>query len=173
LFPGAGLAERCWPTSSFREIAKRIHDATGWICVICGGAGEEHLGEIIGDGTIFPLNTLIGRTSLPELVAIISGARLLVGNETSAIHIAAAVQTPSLCLLGGGHFGRFIPYTLDEPFDFVGPLAVFHEMGCYHCNWLCSQKFAKGAPFPCLAQITVEQVWEVTRAMIDAESGTQ
>lgn len=170
LFPGAGLPERCWPAKSFLEIARRIHDVTGWFGVLCGGPGEETLGEIIADGATFPMRNWLGRTNLLELAAIISRAHLLIGNETSAVHIAAAVRTPSICLLGGGHFGRFIPYTLDEPDDAVKPRAVFHEMACFNCNWRCSQEFIKGEPFPCLSKISVEQVWAVVQPVLDAKT---
>lgn len=173
LFPVAGLPERCWPAKSFLEIARRIHDVTGWFGVLCGGQGEETLGEIIADGATFPMSNWLGKTNLLELSAIISGARLLIGNETSAVHIAAAVRTPSICLLGGGHFGRFVPYALDESDDNVKPQPVFHEMDCFNCNWHCSQKFIKGQPFPCLSKISVEQVWSAVQPILDSETGNR
>jgi hypothetical protein len=29
------------------------------------------------------------------------------------------VATPSVCILGGGHYGRFVPYVLEEELSFV------------------------------------------------------
>jgi ADP-heptose:LPS heptosyltransferase len=79
-----------------------------------------------------------------------------VGNETSATHIAVAVGTPSICLLGGGHFGRFVPYP-----DGVGgtiPVPVHHAMDCFGCDWHCTQPHRDGDPAPCIAAIAVDSV---------------
>ncbi len=47
---------------------------------------------------------------------MISETELLISNDTSAIHIAAAVGTPFICISNGSHFGRFHPYP-PEIFD--------------------------------------------------------
>ena len=43
-----------------------------------------------------------------KLVQVIKSSRLLVGNDTSSVHIAAAVRTASVYILGGPISGRFI-----------------------------------------------------------------
>ena len=65
----------------------------------------ETLGKTLEQNTDIPLQNWAGRTSLQELSAIIARAHILVGNETSAVHIAAAVSTPSVCTLGEGTTG--------------------------------------------------------------------
>ena len=59
---------------------------------------------------------LTGKTSLTELVYIISRAKLLVSNDTSAVHIAASTSTPTICVSNGNTFGRFTSYP-KEIFD--------------------------------------------------------
>ena len=34
----------------------------------------------------------------------------LISNETCAVHIGAAVNTNTICISNGNHFGRFTPY---------------------------------------------------------------
>lgn len=156
VFPGASWSGRQWPAGHFVEILLRVNRQYGWRAVICGGPSEKALCRRIADASECCAMDLSGQTSLPELVEVIRGAEVLIGNETSAVHIATAVATPSVCILGGGHFGRFMPY----PRDIVGikPFAAYHEMPCYNCNWNCTQTFEKGCAVPCVAGVTVANV---------------
>lgn len=43
-------------------------------------------------------------------MGMLSNAVMLLSNDTSAIHIAAAVGTKTICITKGVHFGRFVPY---------------------------------------------------------------
>jgi ADP-heptose:LPS heptosyltransferase len=102
---------------------------------------------------------MTGKTNLVNLAVIIKDASFLVGNETSAIHFAAAVSTPAFCLLGGGHYARFMPYDLEEESDRPLPIAITHRMGCFYCNWQCRYFFKDGEPVPCIEKISVDDVW--------------
>lgn len=70
---------------------------------MCGSLEEKSIcNEIIEILRSVPVLNLAGKTSLVELVEVIRGAKMLVGNDSSAIHIAAATGTPSVCIHGGG-----------------------------------------------------------------------
>jgi ADP-heptose:LPS heptosyltransferase len=170
LFPGAGADHRQWPTGRFAEIAHRIEQQTGWRGLVCGGPGEEDLGARICEAADASLQNLIGRTSIPELASVIAGANLLLGNETSAVHLATAVATPSVCLLGGGHYGRFLPYDVEyAPSDRPMPKPVIHEMPCFGCDWNCCFDVPDGAPTPCVDRIATDAVWDcVEEVLVDA-----
>src|SRR5262249_2537967 len=149
VFPGALWAGRQWPKENFAELVDKIGARTGWTAVLCGSDAEFRLcADVSGLATWRTIN-LAGKTSLCELVEIIRRAEFLIGNETSAVHISSAVGTPSICVLGGGHFGRFLPYKPDGRQSGVGPLAVFHMMDCYGCNWHCTQPHETGQAVPC------------------------
>ncbi len=53
---------------------------------------------------------MTGKTTLPQLAKLISLSKILIANETSAVHFAAAVGTPFICISNGNHFGRFNPF---------------------------------------------------------------
>ena len=71
-----------------------------------------------------PAVNMADETDLTELVAIIKDAQFLLGNDTSAVHIATAVATPAFCLLGGGHYGRFMPYDIENKTKKPHPVAI-------------------------------------------------
>jgi ADP-heptose:LPS heptosyltransferase len=166
LFPGAGKPEKRWPLEKFARLAERIHHATGWIGIVCGGPGEEDLGDSLLRFADAPLENQAGRTSLTELVSVIAGARLLVGNDTSAIHIATAVSTPSVCILGGGHYGRFLPYRTEVETDKPLPVPVVYPMECFRCNWTCIYIPKPGEAAPCILNVSVDTVWDAVRKLL-------
>ena len=163
IFPGAGWDKKQWPLEHFAALVTLIHGATGWQCIVCGGQGEDHLALRLQQLTNAPLQILTGRTTLAELADCIAGAHFLVGNDTSAVHLAAAVATPAVCLIGGGHFGRFFPYRLEVDTDRPIPVPVYFEMPCYGCNWHCIHPLKGDQPVPCIANIGVEEVWKIVR----------
>jgi ADP-heptose:LPS heptosyltransferase len=157
IFPGASWTGRMWPIESFSAAARSIHAAYGWRVVVCGTRTKGELAwDFIKDGALTDVLDLCGKTSLPELVEVIRGAKLLISNETSAVHIAAAVCTPSVCVLGGGHFGRFLPYP--SSVVCMRPVVVFERMSCFSCNWHCHLSYEKRGAVPCIAAIKVRSV---------------
>ena len=169
LFPGGSDSIRIWPASAFAEVGRRLHEQTGMIGVVCGGpADREAAAEIVARSGV-PMLDRSGRTSLPELAILIERSRLIVSNETGAVHMATALSVPNVCILGGGHFGRFMPYVLER--DCEGPvsLPVLHRMACYDCNWHCPFPRGEGEPAPCVANITVAAVLETTDAILRSQ----
>ncbi len=166
LFPGASSIIRQWSVEKFSDVAIELVGRCGWTPVICGGPGDR----ILSDQLLMKLNAvsgknLAGQTSLPELAEVIRGARLLISNETSAIHIAAGVQTPSVCILGGGHYGRFMPYP--ENLKGMKPTPAIKKMDCFGCNWRCTQTVDSTMPYPCVEDIEVVQVMEAVDEALD------
>lgn len=156
LFPGAGSKSRQWPVEHFAELARRIYDLSGWAGLVCGGPGDKVLaGELIELAGNIPLASLAGKTDLMEFAAVVKRSRLLIGNETGAVQIASAVGTPSVCILGGGHFGRFVPYSVPN-----GIHAVYREVHCFGCNWECVHQIDRHQAVDCIQQVEVHQVME-------------
>lgn len=76
---------------------------------------------------------LCGRTTIRQSVAILRRCRLAVGAETGLAHICCAVGTPNVILLGGGHFGRFMPYSQLTS-------VVCLPLNCFGCDWKCGHR---------------------------------
>jgi ADP-heptose:LPS heptosyltransferase len=167
LSPVAGIPSKCWPLENFRELARMIHAETGWLGVICGGRRDRGSGRRLAQTAGVPLADYTGKVSLPETVALLAGSRFVVANDTGVTHLAAATGTPSVCILGGAHYGRFLPYPALRDKNFSPPQPVIHKMDCFGCDWRCIYKVAADAPFPCIANVSVDSVWQVTRSILE------
>lgn len=160
LFLGASTEYRMWPVCNFVKVVQYLPYNT---IVLCGssdekGLAEEFLSTYVGNKKII---NLTGKTSLLNLISVISNAKFVISNETSASHIAVATRTPSVCLLGGGHYGRFQPYehTLfnDKEKYFLPIIVTTNEKSCFKCNWKC--KFAsQNGRWKCINNIKEEDV---------------
>ncbi|MEI1279898.1 glycosyltransferase family 9 protein [Leptospira venezuelensis] len=85
------------PADKFKTVSKLLHERTGLKIVLTGGKGDSKLCEEVGEG--FGIN-LAGKTSLPEMSYLMSGAALLVTNDSSPIHFASAFNIPTLAAFG-------------------------------------------------------------------------
>lgn len=166
LSPGAGSRLRRWDIANFALLANRIYDATGWEGVVVGAPDEAELGSTVLHLARAPLHDRVGATSIRELLGLIAGARLVVGNETGTVHMAAAVDTPNVCITGGGHFNRFVPYGTGAHGRPGSPAVVSHELPCFGCNWNCVHRLAANERPPCIALITVDEVWREVHSQI-------
>ena len=167
-FPGAAWHGRQWPLSHFSSVIAALQRRYGWLPVVCGSSDEYALCQKLAERSNAAVLNLAGQTSLAELAQLIRGAQILIGNETSAIHMAAAVGTPSVCILGGGHYGRFLPY----PERLVGlkPRPAVHAMDCFHCNWNCNQAHDPSGPVPCISGVSVEAVLHLVELELQSAS---
>lgn len=169
--PGAQVAGKRWPLQNFREVIEMIQQKSGMMGIICGAPGEEWMGAALSCDCRAEILNYVGRTTLIELIALIAGAKLVLSNDTSAIHIASAVSTPSVCVLGGQHFGRFLPYPRIAGDERLLPVALYHVMPCFQCNWNCPNKTSAEAPFPCVSSIAPNEMWKEAESILSRGAG--
>lgn len=170
LAPGAGAEYRKWPSHKFSRLADRISKSFGLTGIICGSLSDRTVSQKIIARASADLIDFTGRTCLTELVAIIHYAEFIISNESAAIHVAAAVDTPSVCILGGGHFGRFLPYPdCCSPKAHL-PVSVFYRMDCFLCNWQNMSCSLNNQVAPCVENISVDAVWTKTKEIMDLKA---
>jgi ADP-heptose:LPS heptosyltransferase len=168
LFMGAATERRAWQVEKFAEIIDKI--PADLEIVLCGGKGEAYIyDQLMSLGTVQrELINLFGKTTLIELFSIIKGAKFVITNETSASHITVATRTPSICILGGGHYGRFQPYQVEEIAEEDRkylPATVSLKMECFNCGWICKYDLI-GGRWKCVADIPVKMVEEKLAELI-------
>jgi len=166
IFPGSSVHKRNWEKNKFIEIIKRLLDTTNLPIIIAGGYSEIPISSYIFDQLPASerLKNETGKSTLPDLIELIANSKFIISNETSAIHIAAATRTPSVCILGGGHFERFTPYP--ESMEFK-PVCVYQPMDCYNCDWKCKFNTSPEEPFPCISGVSIESVWMEVQHHLD------
>jgi ADP-heptose:LPS heptosyltransferase len=96
-----------WPAEKFATVARRLGRMEKVRVAITGIETERALlREMSGHGVNGAID-LIGVTTLLELAALARQAALVIGNDSGAIHLAAAAGAPTIALFG---FTDFIGY---------------------------------------------------------------
>ncbi|MDN3584410.1 glycosyltransferase family 9 protein [Mucilaginibacter flavus] len=120
IFPGASTEEKKWPVSYFYALCSRIYTTLGAGIVVAPGKGEAFGKTAVDLNIPADLFRVADNLSLEELCTLIGGAALLVSGDTVAVHIAAALNVPVVCICKGDLYGRFVPY----------PSGVFDKVCC-------------------------------------------
>lgn len=159
---GASHEPRRWPLESFFEIARRLL-TQGFTIVILGGPAESGLKHQVQDFAAGNPRIIDAIGSLDFIAAarLVKFAALVISNDTGIGHLAIMMQRPSVLIVGGGHFGSFMPY----PEHLTPPKVKFlhHLMPCFHCNWNCTQMPPDGMTFPCVSSVSVDDAWEAVK----------
>jgi heptosyltransferase-2 len=154
LNPGAeyGPAKR-WPVEQFIAAAKEIQQRTNCVWLIFGGKGDLALANLIQTamGESSGILNLAGKTSLRELMSLLSQCRVLLTNDTGPMHVAAALGTPVI-----------VPFGSTSP-ELTGPgLPGDARHRLLQSEVPCAPCFLRECPidFRCMKSITAERVVE-------------
>jgi heptosyltransferase-1 len=114
IIPGSAQTSKCWPVERFAALVDRLAAEHGLTVAATGSRAERPTIERIRSLSKHPVIDLAGQTSLPELVEVLRGARLVVSNDTGPGHIAAALGRPLVMLFSWSNPLRVGPYGRPE-----------------------------------------------------------
>jgi heptosyltransferase-3 len=147
--PGSKWASKLWPIENFAALGKSLAEATQMIPVIVGGKEDQATAErlLTAWGTGF---CAAGSLGVRESAALLENAQFYVGNDTGAMHLAAAVRTPCVAIFSAQDWpGRWEPMNQD-----VGHIVLRSHVPCAGClSAHCPNDVV------CLRQITPEQAF--------------
>ena len=114
IIPGSAQVSKCWPVERFAALAERLTSEHGLSVLATGSGPEGAMIERIRERASCPVLSLAGRTSLPELVEVLRGARVVISNDTGPGHIAAALGRPLVMMFSWSNPLRVGPYQRPE-----------------------------------------------------------
>jgi len=100
---GAGASygsAKCWPPSRFAELADRLQSQYTADVILFGTAAEAAVSNAISAAMRRPPIDLTGKTAIADLPALLSQCHLFIGNDSGAMHVAAAVGLPVVAMFG-------------------------------------------------------------------------
>jgi heptosyltransferase I len=110
--PCSSHAHRNWRPERYAAVAEHAVRHHGMRVILSGGASalEHTTGAAIERAARVPLVNQIGRDTLPELLALLARARVLLSPDSGPVHMATTVGTPVLGLYGATNPARSGPY---------------------------------------------------------------
>ncbi|BCA80114.1 ADP-heptose--LPS heptosyltransferase [Desulfuromonas sp. AOP6] len=110
--PGAayGSAKRWYP-ERFAQVADTLAEEFGFQVVVIGGPGEKAIGQDIVQQMRHQALNLVGETSVREMMAVIAHCSLIISNDSGPMHVAAALQVPTVAIFGPTDHTTTYPWT--------------------------------------------------------------
>lgn len=137
-----------WKTDEFVSLIDYITAEHNLPVIITGSAQEKKRGESLAKKCRKKVFNFAGKTDIGTFPALLKFCRLLIGVDTAALHIAAAVGTPTI-----GIFGPSSPVTWAPRGD--RHFVVTKNMPCVPCR---EKGCDDGEISRCLDELTFEEV---------------
>ena len=104
LHAGAAYATKTWQLSHFLALASQLRERHGLDPIFVAGPSEADLAAKVKD---FPVRFGL---PLPDLMSLLAGAHLFVGNDSGPAHIAAAFEVPCVTIFGSSNSRIWHPW---------------------------------------------------------------
>jgi ADP-heptose:LPS heptosyltransferase len=107
---GAGWASKRWPPASFAAVANGLRErGLHAVFIGAGEADQAVFREVVAAGASEAVS-LLGKTTVRELVALLTLAYAHIGGDTGSTHLAAALGVPAIGLYSITRPERSCPY---------------------------------------------------------------
>jgi len=111
--PGAGWGNKTYPPEGWGRVAAGLREAAGWPARVAIAPGEEELAQRVVAASGGAARA-VPAASLHTLATELRAARLVLGGDTGPTHLAHALGTPVLCVMGPTDPTRHGPYGAPE-----------------------------------------------------------
>jgi ADP-heptose:LPS heptosyltransferase len=159
--PGCGAHgfPREWPLESYRSLCKRLGENNKLFFVFTGNGVEERLTSSLSFS--FQHNSVQWTESdVSALIALLSIADLVISGNNGVMHLTAALKRPQVALHGPTDSIKWGP---------LNPYAIVIKSSCPGCPCLdLGFEYHRTDGF-CMAQITVEEILQVTNKLLIAD----
>lgn len=156
--PGAAYGSaKCWPAERFAAVADGLVDDFGAGVVLFGSKSEIDICRQITKSMRHRPVNLAGQTSTSELPALFSRCHLFVGNDSGAMHVAAAVGVPVVAVFGSTDLEGTAPVTARRNI-------IQHKVACSPC-------FLRECPIDhrCMERVPVKDVRDAAARWLQQE----
>ena len=115
MHPGSGSysVARRWAPERFAQLADTLFRDVGGQLILVGGPEEEQLHQnIMGMmQSAMPVRSFAGKGNIKTTTAVLELVDLFVGNDAGLMHLAVAVNTPTVAIFGLSNHKAWGPYT--------------------------------------------------------------
>jgi ADP-heptose:LPS heptosyltransferase len=114
LAPAANWIGKTWPVERFSQVANRLLRGHGPLAggrlMVLGGPGDDSSARSLRDVAQHRFIDLAGKVDLLTAYACLRRARLFIGNDSGAMHLAAAAGIPTIGLFGPSDEQLYAPW---------------------------------------------------------------
>ncbi len=154
--------KRRWDPKNFAHLGVKLISQTGAKILLFGGKDEQYLKDEICTAINSAEAISVNTSSISETAAVMKRCSLFITNDSSLMHVAAAMKLNVLALIGPTNINFIHPWQTEYEIASLG-------LDCAPCFYYspkplsCSRKDLK---FKCVKELSVDQVFEKGMMMI-------
>ena len=112
--PGTSEKFRQWSSRNYGKLICYIKNNYKVNIVITGSSKDSSLAKEISNLSYgCDIIDLTGKTTLTDLISLVSKSKLLITGDTGSMHIGGILNANTLCLSNGHTIIRFVPYPVE------------------------------------------------------------
>lgn len=152
IHPGAHYESQRWPVERFSELVEQLQNDKGLDLIIFGGPGDE---KVVGSiGSMIHSDALAYITNdLRRFSALLSCCSILICNNSGPLHMAVALNIPTISMMGPTNKNRWMPI------GDIHKVLRIDELPCIGCNL----GYCKIGSHDCMKLIDTWMVMNVVR----------
>lgn len=161
--PGMQLTAKRWSLERYRALVQRLVHEMNVQVLLIGGKEDAELNQTLLTGLDVPEQSVFniaGTTSFGQLAAQLAACVLFIGNDSSPMHLAAAVNIPVIAIFGPTSPQEYGPYPPDDPQH----IALWRHPTGQPCFFM--GKMRACANCTCMQAISVDDVWQAVQRLI-------
>ncbi len=160
IHPGAGAPSKIWRAEKWASAADAVAQEFEATIIFTGTAGEQVIIDEILAKMTRKAKSIAGSTSIGQLAALYQRARLVMGPDSGALHLAAAVRKPTVALFGPADPLEFAPWGTPSR-----QAVLTSQIACRPCRIL-DWRGDNLDYHPCVRDISIEQVLAAARRIL-------
>jgi lipopolysaccharide heptosyltransferase II len=161
--PGMELTAKRWSLDGYREIVRRLVQNLHMQVLLIGGKEDFELNESLLTPLDVPPGSVLnlaGQTQFGQTAAYLESCALFIGNDSSPMHLAAAVGTPVIAIFGPTSPQEYGPYPLDDPTH----ITIWRHPTGQPCFFLGKMQTCEHCS--CMSSVTVDDVWHAVQRLV-------
>lgn len=168
LHPGATWPAKLWPAERFAQLANMISTQLDAHVLITQGPKDGGVIVEIGKKIAWWAK-ILPAMPLRQLAAIVSHCSVYVSNDAAPMHIAVAVDTPTIGIFGPGEEDIWFPYLPPYYPASSKHAALRKDVFCHPCHLKVCNRQGDGY-MECMTLLSVEEVYEAVRKRLEIGS---
>jgi lipopolysaccharide heptosyltransferase I len=151
---GSRWITKRWLPRHFATLLNQAQAVFGGTAIFIGAADEVDIAQVTAGLLKSAYRNLTGKTTLPQLAALLEQADVMVANDTGPLHLAAALGRPVVA-----------PYTCTKV-RLNGPYGAAE--GAVESRIWCQGSYLKHCPrLECMSELTPDRLWPVLHGVLE------
>ena len=167
IHPSGGRLVKEWPVERWAEVALRLQEEQGATVLITGSEADRPLAERLARGLAARPIDLTGRLTTRETLSVIAAVDLFLSPDTGPMHMACAVDTPSVTVFGPSDPVRY--FSGGSGTTGTRHVVVRHDLWCAPCNLIRKPPAECAGPDApeCLRGVTPQSVYAEAARLLE------